>query len=490
MKHMHRILFIMGLLISLPYAALAQDGPPIPILPEETNFLAPVADTIYVNTPDTINNGSTESLGVAITSNGDVVVGWEDDGDGLTDLEAVWTLFDNQGNHITPDTTITASDVPGQQITSKFLSFFREDGSAISGKHAWGPKIHANQFGPGFGMGATAFSLGLDRPDLEDINVEDGGEAGDFPAVQLLENDGSPISVLSGVSDEFAETPGDIRIGDWEYLSNGNIVIIGESRQGIDLLDRFDGAATGNHAIYRIVTPQGDEVKEVSLVSEEAVPNEIWHGAASTQNGFAVRFGLGGRTKVRMFDNDGNPTTGNIDIGELTGDEGTTPGGRGDSTGFHGWGDAYVLVNPGDSDTTPGNEVHLTVLNADGTLRFHRVASEGEFVNAGRVDGAIDASGRTVVVWTDVEILGTIRIPVGRVFDADGEPLTDVFYLSENETVDNIVGESRRPRVAWRDNLIATVWESTSYPDTSNRVVALRIFNAEPGTGVENFSLY
>ena len=57
----------------------------------EDNGLAAKTATFYINTPDTINNGNTESLGVAIANNGNVLVGWEDDGEALTDLEAVWT---------------------------------------------------------------------------------------------------------------------------------------------------------------------------------------------------------------------------------------------------------------------------------------------------------------------------------------------------------------------------------------------------------------
>src|SRR5258706_7807550 len=38
-----------------------------------------------------------------------------------------------------------------------------------------------------------------------------------------------------------AESSGDMRVGDWEYLSNGNIVIVNESRQNQDLIDRFGG---------------------------------------------------------------------------------------------------------------------------------------------------------------------------------------------------------------------------------------------------------
>src|SRR5262249_53048818 len=208
-------------------------------------------------------------------------------------------------------------------------------------------KIKANLFGPGLGMGASG-SVGAEVPELVDINVDDGG-TGDFGCVQLLNDDGTPsiLVPLSGYSDADAQPVGNVRIGDWEYLSNGNILIVSESRQGDDLVNRFGGMALGNHVTFRILKADGTQVKALTLVSEQAVANSIWHGAAVTRNGFAVRFDQGG-AKVRVFRNDGTPLTGNIDLATLTGNPATGQGGRGDSTGFHGNGDdAYVNVNTG-----------------------------------------------------------------------------------------------------------------------------------------------
>ena len=96
-----------------------------PVSAEEAG-LTPLSITIYVNPLSTSNNGSTESLGVDITVNDIVVVGWEDDGDGLLDTEAVWTLYDLNGNSLTPDTTITSTQT-SDTLTSKFLSYFRTE---------------------------------------------------------------------------------------------------------------------------------------------------------------------------------------------------------------------------------------------------------------------------------------------------------------------------------------------------------------------------
>ncbi|HOJ61018.1 MAG TPA: hypothetical protein PK878_12090 [bacterium] len=473
-------------LLTMPFLCHAQ-APEFPGMPED-NGLTPRTSTLYINTPDTINNSSTESLGAAIANNGNIIIGWEDDGDGVRDLEAVWTMFDGNGVSITPDTVVS---VGSQTMTTKFLAFFRSDGSAVAGATAWGPKIKANLFGDGVGMGATAFSLGEEIAELADINLDEGG-GGDFPAVQLLTNTGQPVAVLSGVSDEDAEPAGNIRIGDWDYLSNGNIVIIGESRQADDLVTKYGGAAPGNHAIYRIVTPSGEEVRPVGLVSSNAVANEIWHGVGVTRNGFAVRFNEGGRAQVRLFTNDGTPKGDNIDLGTLAGNEGPAGGGRGDGTGFHGNGvDAYAVCNSADANGDGAREVYLTVINEDGTLRYSRIATDDfEFANSDRVDCAIDAQGRVLAAFMDNDVTGlTVHLVQARLFDATGEPLGGTFFVSERETVDNYQGESRRPRAALRGNTAVITWESTNHESTSDRVVAFRVFDVI-STGVDHFMLY
>lgn len=451
----------------------------------ESNKLAARTGTFYVNTVETINNSKTESLGVAITSSGDVVIGWEDDGNDLTDLEAVWTLYSGGGVSITPDTTITS--LAGGELTSKYLSYFRADKSAVPGNTSWGPKIKANLFGEGFGMGATSYALGDEVPELAGIQADAGG-VGDFPSVQLLSNTAQPLHILSGLADAEAEPAGDVRIADWDYLANGNVVIVGESRQGDDLVTKYGGASAGNHAVFRIVTPTGQEVKSVALVSEVPEVNEIWHGVGVTENGFAVRFALGGRTKVRVFDNNGAPISTNIDVGEITGSAVAAKGGRGDGTGFHGNGkDAYVTVTA-NTDENGARQVWVTVLNANGTLRYSRSASEGvPLLTTGEADAAIDATGRVLVVFDGrgENELNAVNLVMGRVLNPDGSPVDKVFYVSETETPDLAFYESGNPRVAVRNDAFAVVWESqNSETGPGTRVVAGRLFGIahKPGS--------
>ncbi|MBM3847433.1 MAG: hypothetical protein FJ405_14270 [Verrucomicrobia bacterium] len=176
-----------------------------PLASAESAGLIPKTQTFYINppvenSPHPLNNGRVESLGVSIASNGNVIIGWEDDGSGLSDYEAVWTLRDKAGAALITPANIPTLDPEKTPIESAYRAFYRADNSLVSGWTAWGPKIKANLFGDGIGMGATAFALGIEVPEMADINIQAAnGEAGDFPAVQLFNNDGSPLSkVMSG----------------------------------------------------------------------------------------------------------------------------------------------------------------------------------------------------------------------------------------------------------------------------------------------------
>ena len=189
-------------------SASAQQLPGAP----DTNGLTPRTATIYINGTNGPNFASTESIGVAIANNGNVMVGWEDG-------DAVWTLFDADGNWLLSRTN--------------YFSYFQPDGSPvqvfIEGSQVdWGGKWHANLFGSGIGMG----SAGTDALAGQLAAYAGYLYNGNFPLVQLLNNSGGPLTTnLAGVSVAYATDPSDIRIGDWEYLANGNIVIVSENRQ-------------------------------------------------------------------------------------------------------------------------------------------------------------------------------------------------------------------------------------------------------------------
>ena len=118
-------------------------GQAVPGAPEN-NGVQPTGDTVYVNTANgaDINNSSTESIGIAIARNGNVVVGWEDDGGDLNDLQATWTLFNIQSQPVIEPTEIKSIDpaFAGQTVTSRFLSYFRADKTPTPARTGWGPE--------------------------------------------------------------------------------------------------------------------------------------------------------------------------------------------------------------------------------------------------------------------------------------------------------------------------------------------------------------
>jgi len=482
----------------------------------EANGLVPQIATLYINGTNNINNTNTESIGVGIAGSGNVLVAWQDETDNESytwanftrTLSATWTMFDSQGNSITPKTQIYSeyfTDAEGvlMAFTNNYLGFFRTylgpSSNAIMPAATLGPKVHANLFGAGIGMGAAA-----DVMTYENVTFLDYQGKGGFPAVQLLDGAGEPQIVLAGVSLAYASigAGGDIRIGDWEYLGNSNIVIVGESRRDGNLTNLFGGTIAGHHAIYRIVTPAGAEVRTnaslctncpgalvygSALVSATNVPNSMWHGVAVAKDGFAVRFSddIAG-TCVRMFDNDGNPTTANLVLASLTGYLQAGGGGRGDGAGFHGNGrDAYVHAAEYNIGGTNG--FWVTVLNTNGTVRWSRdVSDDLTLVSVGRGDAAITESGEVVVVFNAVPTAVTTNsVVLGRRFDAAGNPVGGTFYVSEKEMPNPATPPSVNPRVAYRNDKVAIVWESRSYPYLPGvDVVAQRYFLLPPSLSV------
>ena len=449
----------------------------------EDNGLTPKTATFYINTPDTINNSSTESLGVAIANNGNILIGWEDDGDGWFDYEAVWVVYKQDG---TP-------------IVGYPQSYFTAAGEPVSPEYTWGPKIKANLFGTGFGMGSSAGGLGEVIDEFFDVNTiggDPGASAGEYPVVQLIKEDGTPDGLaLCGVSDEYAEREGDIRIADWDYLSNGNILIVGESRQKTDLIDLYGGTAEGEHPIFTIVKKDRSFVKKEALVSADPTSGNMWHGAAVTANGFACRWSGPLGATVRMFDNDGVATTGNISLAALTGEGAHGQGGRGDdNVGFHGNGvDTYVNATRASDDAGVYlNGVFVTAISDTGQLKWTAVATDDmPFASVSGVDCAVNEGGYVLVVWCDAEqLILANTILFGRFFNPDGTPKSGSFYISERATPENNIGPCVDPRVTWRNNVIAVDWIDNNNPNMGCSTVAVRVFNAPTGTGIDNFMLY
>jgi hypothetical protein len=463
--------------------------------------LTPRSPTIYVNT--NYNNNSLENGDITISANGNVLLAWENDGSGLTDWEATWTLYDSNGNLLTPAITITNipsanCDPNADSVTNcTYRSCYRSDGSPTPAYIGdYGGKAKGNLFGNGFG-----FCNGGDNgpaceiPELLAINLGQGGTVVEgSPVAQLLNNDGSRNAAAGGADvagiRTFAQADtdpaGSIRPADIDFLSNGNFLLVGESRQGADT--NLTGQASGNVVVYKVFNPTGGVVKAYSPGSSEPIGQSMWHGAAATANGFALRFSTSG-DRIRFFDNNGNPLTTNIDIAAVTGHPEAGQGGRGDGSGFKSNGkDAIVYA------VSSSSGPWITVFNADGTVRYSRAATEtndlGAYANSDRLDAAITPDGRVIVAFdagnNDTNNPAAYKLTQARIFDPCGNPMGPVFYVSESENATNAVASQSagRPRVAWRGNLIAVDWGSDNDPDFPlTKVLALREFNAPAPLG-------
>src|SRR5258706_4959211 len=444
----HRLIPATVLMAACAWSALGA----VPTAPE-SNGLIPLTSTGFVNGTNqySVNNFGPESLSIDIAKNGNAIVSWEDDGDGLYVIESVWTLIGPSGGLITPPIVVSNRSTAGalstlEVKTNIFLSYWRSDNTSIPGYTGWGPKAKANRFGDGIGMGAMPWEIGLEIPELYAVNEDAGGPPGpanDFVCVQLMNNNGTPLrpGTINGVTnlgivtftDATVQPAGAIRLGGWDYLGSGNLVILGESQQSAEWVLTVQGS--GNVPVYRVASPCRLEGKGYSAVSATPDAGSIArNGVAVTANGFAVRWGgVGGTATVRLFDNAGNPTTTNLQMAVITGHPEAAGGGDGNDHGISGNGkDAYVLSCNYSSGGTNG--FWVTVLNANGTARWSRdVAPELTMVNLGGSSAAIEDRGQVAVVFgatPDPALNPTI---MGRRFDPAGNPIGSALFCVDVE---------------------------------------------------------
>jgi hypothetical protein len=460
----------------------------------EDNGVNPKTGTIFLNSPDRLNNGNTESLAVGIASNGNILAAWEDDmadadTNVLDDNEAAWMLFGPDGALLTQPVEITAQyvDIAGQTITSPYRSFFRADGSPTPHYTSWGPKIKANPYGTGIGMGATAFAIHYEIPEMAPMADADEN---DFPVVQLLTDAGAPIKIVSWSAEDTAPG-GAIRIGDWDYLADGNILIVGSDRQAEEQTRL--GAPATSQPVFKIVTPANVEVKGLTLASSttDTAGNDMWHGAGTTAGGFAIR----AAHSLRFFHTDGTPYGDDVDVAAVTGDPVYMHlNDRGEDLGFQGNGkDAYIMCAAG-TDALGTKGVFVSVWNTNGTLRWATNATAGLTLNApGAADAAMDASGRVFVVFDDTTPSqdGSVKTVVGRLLDNTGKAVSSTFLIDPTENPQGTTIGAGSPRVAWRGDTVAVVWETENKfpmsPDPVNAIPpvgAMRLFTVPSGSDI------
>jgi hypothetical protein len=440
--------------------------------------LVPLTDPIEINL-DVVADGMEGSNDVHFTHDFKIIVSWEDDPSGV---EAGMRFFDFDEAAGTITNIPWAADFEGNNVSS----FYYDDGSPTHDTVGWGPKAKTNWFGPGFGMGAVCYPEDIASVAETYLDVGGGGSVG---LVQLYEADGTPIiPVRCGTTDELNEPEGGGRIGDWDYLSNGNIVIITENRQEEDNVTKYGLDAPGKTIEVAILGPDDQFPNKVIKGTESTGSCEMWHGSAALANGFCIRFRSPAGVTLRYFDNEGNPTTGDIVLEGVM-----AQGGRGDGEGMNSNGnDRIVVVTKHDDDGTGTREIYAAVYDDLGNLVTGPVnVSEGhEFNNTDRTKCAIGPDGSFACIWDDDELLLPDKVCLGRVMNPDGTFATPVLSMDNryDPVANDQPGSTHRPKITWRGNKIAAGIESSNRGEDP-RSLAVRVFQYGPA-GVEDWSLH
>lgn len=477
MKKSYLVVLWAAAAVLLCTGAYAQDDF-APANPQDVG-VTPLTDTVLLN--EDVANESLESIGIDITADEKVIVGWEDDPSGI---EAGIRMFD-----INLTNMPWANDAEGNNASS----YYNDDGTPMTDDNAWGPKVKANWYGEGFGMGAVAYG------------VNSGLQSGSaVPAVQLYEADGTPIiPIRAGVNDAYAIPDGNgIRIGDWCYLTNGSIAIAGEDRQP-------EAVEGGQKQISLAILGPDDVLPTEVLLASNGEGYEMWHGVAPLANGCVLRYRGPNGVTIRYFDNAGAPTTDELDLSAFGSDFNAgvmTSGGRGDHEGIDSDADnRVILATKANLDGFEGNEVYAMVFDGAGNEVVAPILVSGDaaavvageggeggynFTNASNVDGAIGPDGSFIVVWADADPFGSDRIQMARVFNPDGTPAPPIFTVDSRYSGpdwEQLTGQGRQPRVVWRGNKIGIIWESDV--DQPVRTLVGRIFEYGE-VSVDSFMLY
>lgn len=498
------ILFVMVCALCMMTISVYAQDEFTPVSPQDAG-VTPLTDTVILNAD--VAGSSLESIGVDISSTGKIIIGWEDDASSSSPAGIA-------GGIRVYDSNLTNIPFPKDAEGNNVGSYYNDNGDPIIDGAGWGPKVKANWFGPGFGMGTTAFGFADPSaliPSLENVQIGSNNGEGDIPAVQLYNEDSTPIlPVRSGATDAFADPDGDIRIGDWCYLANGNIAIVGESRQdAANANPPLSNPVAARTLSLAILGPNDQFPKSITRLHDGSGQHEMWHGLSPLSNGFVARFKAPSGVALRYFDNNGTPLTGDLFLDEYGVDFKLgvlNAGGRGDGEGMDTNGNNRVVVaTKTNVDGYAGNEVYAAVFDANGTIICGPVLASGDdndtggttgggynFANADRIDAAIAADGSFVVVWTDSDILGSsAQILTARIFNPDGTPATTTFMVDSRFDIPGQFqnGTNQRPRVAWRGNKIVVISESNI--DSGDRLLVGRVFQyGEEASGVEEFMLY
>ncbi len=340
-------------------------------------------------------------------------------------------------------------------------------------------------------------------------------QRGDYhTAIQVVGNDGVPVSPLTTPFGEYVGERGLLRGGMVRFLSNGNIVVNYEDRQSGQARKELYGGIYGRVVGAVILAPDGSIVKKPFPVCSESRGNsQNRFGLTSGDGWFAIRYAdsVTGPTIV-AYDNDGNELGGGagrlypaVDIPELDGDGGN----RGDPNGLEALNDILYITHRGLDrrgylTTIRVNDQGLSVIK---TVRFTDHPQSTFEHNA---DLGVDSRGNVIVMWQDQswERFQDGRWEMlARMFDKNLEPLTPSFCMFEignNTDVDEVhdrlgPGRTKQGRIAMNDDIIVAIAESNNVPYGDEKswrqemftyTYIARLLRNPAATGIQEWELY
>lgn len=436
-------------------------------------------------------------------------------------------LYDSSGNQLTQlpvRGSFTASGDPTPLVD--FTASGEAWGSFTMGAHA----DRAN--GAGFVVhneGAMASFYDMEFAD------EVGDET--FSLIQIFDNDGNPAGSSINAFGDLTGAPGGFRDIGALFLSNGDIVSLGENRQGSDPFLDSIGASAGEVAMAVILSQNG-EIKAGPFAPHTDENGQylggsstaVYHNMAAFDGGFVIDYGSG----IRWYDNDGTPRTpsqpDHADIFAEDADPNLpgfflipeNTGGRGDGSSWASNG-ADLVVKTTQLSEGPDTIGLLIYYNTDGTVRnwvrFDDIDIAEEVAMVDRSFCDMDQNGNVFIVWEDERFGGDsdegYTQVFGRFFNKDGDPYGPSFPVYENWIDDPVdvdyspfgsvpAGVHYQPRCALNNDVAVVVSGSTILPDIPGLYkelsaafdlvlsdVVVRMFE-NPGAeeNVERWSLY
>lgn len=301
---------------------------------------------------------------------------------------------------------------------------------------------------------------------------------------RIFDSDGDPVTDDFLVNEKTQDSQ---RNPDVEALPDDGFIVAWQT--GNNEL----GDTSGNGVSARIFDGDGDPVTGDFLVNENILSEQFEASVAViSDDSFVVAFGSsdnslgdeinnGSAIYARIFDFDGDPQTPDFRVNEFIQGNQQSPyvEGLGDGNFVVAWTSPDALLGSATDDEVSGR-----IFDEDGDP----VTDEflvNELVGGSQARPSIAAlnEGGFVVTWqsADKSIGDDDSLDIyGRIFDPDGDPLTDDLLINEK-----VVNNQFVPSVAaLRDGGFAAAWQSfdREFDDLSGSAITGAVFDVETGT--------